>query len=159
MSKFILQIIFLFIVGIVGGIFADQILWPYFIERPLFLEYRLERPPVYINETKEIIIQENAALENAIEKVEKSVLAIKTQKKSGKTLTGSGLIVTTDGLAVTLAELLPLDATFTFYLKKDSLQPFQKIKGQVLKRDTKNNLVEIKLETKDLPSIAFADLE
>jgi hypothetical protein len=61
MFKNIFKIIIVFLIGAVGGIFSEQILWPYFIERPLFLEYSLEQNPVYITETKEITIQENTA--------------------------------------------------------------------------------------------------
>ncbi len=157
MSKLAFQIILIFIIGTVGGIFADQILWPYFIERPLFLEYRLDQPPVYINEIREIIIQENTALEIAIEKVEKTAISIKTKKKSGKILYGSGLVVTSDGLAVTLAELVPLGSTFNFYIKEGS--DFKKVNGQVIKRDLKNNLGLIKIEKTDLDTTGFADLE
>ena len=81
MSKKLLIIIGVFIVGIVGGIFADQILWPYFVEKPLFYEYGLEKNPVYLTETKQIYIQENTALVDAIEKVEKTVIGIKTKTK------------------------------------------------------------------------------
>ncbi|MCK4454197.1 serine protease [Candidatus Parcubacteria bacterium] len=157
MSKNILSIIAIFIIGTVGGIFADQILWPYFIERPLFLEYRLEQAPVYITEIRETVIQENTALENAIEKVEKTVINIRTEKKSGKVLNGSGLVVTSDGLAVTLAELVPQGSTFNFYIKEGS--DFKKVKGQVIKRDLENNLGLIKIEAADLTATGFADLD
>jgi len=157
MLKKISSIIVIFIIGTVGGIFADQILWPYFIERPLFLEYRLDQTPVYINETKEITIQENIALENAVEKVEKTVIGIRTEKTSGKILEGSGLIITSDGLIVTLAELVPQGLTTTFYIKGDS--NFKKVKGQVIKRDLENNLAEIKIEATNLTTTGFADLE
>src|SRR3989344_5295416 len=48
MLRNIKNIVFAFVFGIAGGGFADQILWPYFIERPLFYKYRLEKPPAYI---------------------------------------------------------------------------------------------------------------
>jgi len=159
MSKLITQITAIFIIGTVGGIFADQILWPYFIERPLFLEYRLDQPPVYINETKEIIIQENTALEGAIEKVEKTVIGVRTKKKSGKILEGSGLIVTSDGLAVTLAELVPQGSTPAFYIKEGHDDSFKKVSGKIIRRDLKTNLAEIKIEATDLSTTGFADLE
>ena len=45
MTKNLLIIIGVFLTGIVGGLFAKQILWAYFIERPLFLKYNLEQRP------------------------------------------------------------------------------------------------------------------
>ncbi len=153
MVKNVLKILGIFVLGMVGGIFADQILWPYFIERPLFYQYRLEQSPIYVTERKEITIQENIALKNAIEKVEKVVIGVKTIKRDGKILEGSGLILTSDGLMVTLVELVPQGATFNFFVNGESV-PFQ-----ILKRDLKENLALIKLEKTNLPTVGFANLE
>jgi S1-C subfamily serine protease len=153
MLKNIFKIIVIFIIGIVGGIFADQILWPYFVERPLFHQYRLEQSPVYITERKEITIQENVALKNAIEKVEKVVVGVRTETKAGKVLEGSGLIITSDGLMVTLAELVPQGSTFSFFIDG------KKVNFQILKRDLEDNLALVKIEEANLPTISFANLE
>ena len=145
----------IFVIGTVGGIFADQILWPYFIERPLFYQYRLEQSPVYVTERKEttLYVQENFALREAIEKVEKVVVGVKTKTKAGETLEGSGLIVTSDGLIVTLASLVPQGSEFYFFIEG------QWPAFQILKRDLENNLALIKLEKGGLATCGFADLE
>lgn len=152
MAKNILKILAIFILGVVGGIFADQILWPYFVERPLFYEYRLEKNPVYLTEIKKISIQENTALKQAIEKVEEVVVGVRTQTKSGIFLEGSGLVVTSDGLMVTLAELVPQESVFNFFIDGE------KTHFQILKRDFKNNLALVKLEKDNLKTCSFADL-
>jgi S1-C subfamily serine protease len=154
MMKNIFKIIAIFILGIFGGIFADQILWPYLIKRPLFYQYQLEQRPVY-TERKEIIIQENVALKNAIEKVEKTVVGVRTETgvPSGKILEGSGLIVTSDGLIVTLADLVPQGSDFSFFVESE------KVNFQILKRDLKENLALVKIEKNNLPTVSFADLE
>ena len=151
MAKNILKIICIFVIGAVGGIFADQILWPYFIERPLFYEYRLEQSPVYVTERKEIFIQENTALKEAVEKVEKVVVGIRTKTKQGKLLEGSGLIVSSDGLMLTLAQLVPQGSDFSFFWQGEQVH------FQILAR--KNNLALIKLGKENLPTTSFADLE
>lgn len=153
MLKNIFKIIAIFILGMVGGIFADQIFWPYFIERPLFYQYRLEQPPVYVTERNEITVQENVALQNAVEKIEKVVVGLETKTKAGKTIEGSGLIITSDGLMVTLAELVPQGANLLFFI--DGKTPSY----QILKRDSEKNLALIKLEEKNLLTIGFADFE
>lgn len=137
----------------VGGIFAEQIFWPYFIERPLFYQYSLEQRPIYVTERKEVVIQENVALKKAIEKVEKVVFGVSTKTKTGKILEGSGFIVTSDGLAVTLAELVPQGGDSTFFLEGKTPS------FQVLKRDLKSNLALIKFEETNLPTVGFADFE
>jgi len=151
--KNISKIIGIFIIGIVGGIFADQILWPYFVERPLFYQYRLEQSPVYVTERKEITIQENVAIINAIEKVEKVVVGVRTETKAGKILEGSGLIIASDGLMVTLAELVSQGSTFSFFIDGKEV-PFQ-----ILKRDSEENLALVEIEKTNLPTVSFADLE
>lgn len=151
MLKKIVKIIGIFFLGVGGGIFADQILWPYLIERPLFYQYRLDQRPVNVIEQKEIFIQENIALTNAIEKVEKTAVGIRTVKKSGVILEGSGLIVSSDGLVVTLADLAPEGSKTTLFWQGE------KPSFQVLKRDLKENLALLKMEKTNLPTTGFAD--
>jgi S1-C subfamily serine protease len=153
MLKNIFKLVIIFIFGICGGILGSEILWPYFVERPLFYQYQLSNIPVSINETKEVVIQENTALENAVERIEKSVVGIKTKTKQGKTITGSGLIVTNDGLIVTLSELVPKSGDFIFFVNHQTPD------YQILKRDQESNLALVKLEQNDLDTVAFADFD
>jgi S1-C subfamily serine protease len=151
MTQNFLKILAVFIIGTIGGIFADQIFWPYFIERPLFLEYKLDKPPVYINETKQIFIQENTAFQDAVDKLEKVVVGVRTETKAKKILEGSGLIVTSDGLIITLAELLPKDSKTTLFFDGKILSP--KI---ILIKD---KFALLQIEENNLPTTGFANLE
>lgn len=153
MLKTIFKIIAIFVIGLVGGIFADQIFWPYFIERPLFYQYQIEQSPIYLTEKKEIIIREDTALKDAVEKVEKTAIGIISQTKTGETLEGSGLAITSDGLIVTLADLVPQGATSTFFVEG------KPVAYQILKRDLKQNLALVKLDASRLPTVSFGDLE
>ncbi len=139
MRKDIKNILIMFILGILGGIFANQVIGPYFSGRP-----------VYVTERQEIIIEENTALKNAVEKVEKTVIGIKTTSKE-KILHGSGIILTSDGLIVTLAELVPQGSEFLFFVDGEP------VSYQILKRDLTQNLALIKLEQNNLPTVGFAD--
>ena len=151
MLKNIFKILVVFIVGMVGGIFAEQIFWPYFVEKPLFYKYNLEQQPIYLTERKTVILQENVALQDAVEKVEKAVVAVKSKTLEGKVLKGGGLVVTIDGLIITLAELVPPGSDFYFYV--DEKWPSY----QILKR--KNNLALIKVGQEGLSTCGFADLK
>ena len=153
MLKNIFKIISIFIISLVGGIFADQIFWPYFVERPLFYQYRLEQAPIYVTEKKEIIVEENIALRKAIEKIDKAVVGVKTKTKAGKILEGSGLIVSSDGLIVTLADLVPSGSEVTFFWEGKTPS------FQILKRDLSENLALIKIGETNLPTTGFVDLE
>lgn len=155
MLKNVLKIIAIFVIGTVGGIFADQILWPYFIERPLFYKYRLEQAPIYITEKNEIIVQENIALQNAVEEIKKRkvVVGIRAKMKTGRILEGSGLVVTSDGLVVTLAELVPEGADLTLFIDGKT-PPYQ-----IIERDLEANLALIKIKGMNLSTVGFADFE
>ena len=144
-----LLVIFFF--GIAGGIFGSQIVWPLFVERPLFYQYRLNKAPTYINETKEIVVQENTALTEAIEKVKKAVVGVQSINPAGKITFGSGLILTSDGRAVTLNNLVPAG------FQPRIVAMGREVKYQVLKRDVQMNLALIKLEGNGFFTVGFAD--
>jgi len=146
MSK-VYKLAIVFFVGIMGGVFADQIFWPYFIERPLFYRYRLDQAPVYINKTDQIYIQESVALENAAEKVEKSIAGIITE--SGKR--SSGVVITSDGLVLTLNSAIPAGTEFDIFI--DS----KKSEFEVIRRDKENNLALIKIKSSNIATVGFVD--
>jgi len=150
MAKNVFKILIVFIIGIVGGIFADQILWPYFIERPLFLKYRLDQAPIYITEEKKIFIQENTALQDAVKKVKEVVVGIRTETNK-EVLEGSGLIVTSDGLVVTLSSLLPEGAETALYFNGEV------IAAEIIKRE--NGFVLLNTDKENLPTVDFAKAE
>ena len=145
--KNLLKFIAILVIGAVGGIFSTQILWPYFVERPFFEKYKLKELPTQIIQKEEIYVQENVALTQAIEKVEKSMVGIGTATANQKFLKGSGLILTNDGLVLTLASLASLDAVI-FY--NDETIP-----AKIVKKDFQNNLALLKIEKGNLPACRF----
>jgi S1-C subfamily serine protease len=151
--QFIFQFITIFSVGILGGIFGSQILWPLLVERPLFYKYRLEQAPTYVTEKNEIVVQENVALTQAIDKVRKTLVGIRAVTPAGKVILGSGLILTSDGFVVTLNDLLPGGADVSFVIDGE------KVPYEILKRDTQNNLALVKLQKSGLSTLGFADLQ
>ncbi len=153
MSKNFLKIVLVFGVGLCGGIFANQILWPSLVERPLIDQYQLANIPVSVTETKEIIIQENNVLQNSIEKIEKAIVGIKTKTENGKIISGSGLVVTSDGLIITLSDIISPKGDFVFFVDGETPN------WQILKRDTKKNLALIKVDMDDLKTVSFADFD
>lgn len=157
MFKNIFKILGIFIISILGGVLGSQIFLSLLIKKPLFYQLYQQSTTTpsatYVVEKKEIIIQENTALKNAIEKVEKTIVGIRTKTKSNKILEGSGLIITSDGLIITLADLVPQNSEIKIFLQEKILS------GQVLKRDLKQNLALIKIEEKNLPTAGFADFE
>jgi len=157
MRKFLLRIFFILIVGALGGIIFQAFILPYLTTVPFFQKFEfikmLKERQVIINQAPTtVVIQENTALEKAIEKVEKMVVRVSAQSKKGKILAeGSGLILTADGHFVTLANLVPVGADFNFFWSGENLT------FQILKRDSQNNLALIKFDKNDLPTAGFTD--
>ncbi len=137
-----------------GGIFADQIIWPYFVERPLFQQYKLEQRPTFVTEKTEttLYVQENTAIRESVEDVLPAVVGVKTKTLSGEILSGSGLVLTSDGFIVTLANLVPKGSEFSFFI--DGKWP----SFQILKRDLENNLALIKVEKGGLKTRGFVEM-
>ena len=153
MKKKLLEILKIFVVSIFGGLFAQQIIWPLLLQNSFFAQYKQSEAPIYMTESSEFFIQENTALEKAIEQVERSVVGIRTITKNDNVLEGSGLIVTSDGLAVTLAELVPLGSNLSVYI--DGVL----VSAQVLKRDLEENLALIKIDKSNLGTLSFAEAD
>jgi S1-C subfamily serine protease len=151
-KSLISKVLLFFVIGMVGGIFAEQIFWPYFVERPIMAKYNISERPIYVTEEKTFYIQENEVLKDSIEKVKNTVVGVKTKTVSGKTIEGSGFVLSSDGLIITLAGLIPQGSGFSFYVDGE-LVPYQ-----ILKRDMSKNLALVKLEAKNLSSAGFTDL-
>jgi S1-C subfamily serine protease len=143
--KNIFKIIAVLILGAIGGALFQAFALPYLINHPYFgnLSFiqSLKRE-VIMNPVEEIIIQENTALVDVFEKVEKAVVGINN---------GSGFIITSDGLIVTLADLLPKTENYLFLER-------EKIEFEILRKDLKQNLALIKINRNDLTVCRFADL-
>ena len=144
----IINFLGLLVLAILGGLIAQQLVWPFLLQYPFFAQYKNEDQPIQVTEQNNIYIEENTALEEAVEKVTKSVVGVKTVTAEGN-LEGSGLVITSDGLVITLAELVPLGADFSFYLDGELAS------YQILKRDIENNLALIKLGEDNLKTLSF----
>jgi len=145
--------------GALGGLWTQLYLLPYLVGLDYFQDFQFvemlknREMVVYPKTETTITVQENVALQSAVERVEKVVLGVKTKTQKGEILTGSGLIVTSDGLLVTLADLVPRGSDFYFYV--DGEWPAY----QILKRDLENNLALVKIEKGSLSTAGFADLK
>jgi S1-C subfamily serine protease len=146
----IIKVLGLLILTIIGGLIAQQLVWPFLLQYPFFAQYEKTDQPIQVTEQNNIYIEENTALEEAVEKVTKSVVGVQTVTTEGN-LEGSGLIITSDGLMITLAELVPLGGDFSFYLNGELAS------YQILKRDLDNNLALIKLGENNLKTLSFAE--
>ena len=148
----IVKILAIFIIGMVGGIFAEQIVWPFLVEKQIFAKYGIDDTSgKNITQIKEVTISENSAITDAVAKVEKSVVGVTVNTKED-IKKGSGLIISSDGLIVTLADLVPQDYDPQLFING------QPVDFQVLKRDATQNLALIKVDENSLPTVSFGDV-
>jgi len=149
--KTIAQVLAILIIGALGALVFEFFIFPYLLLDPSFSNLQLiknfKEGKIVVNQTQQIYIQENAALENAIKNAQKSVVGM---QKNG-VIAGSGLIATSDGSIITLASLVSIGGKVN-------------ISGEVLtykvvKTDLKNNLSLIKIDKNDLPTVGFADFD
>lgn len=155
MGKVILKIIFILIIGALGGVIFQAFILPYLATKETFKNFGfvkiLTEREVNLHPTNEIIIQENTALQDAVEKINKVVVGIRAQSIQGKIIEGSGLILTTDGYLVAPGNIFPKGYNFNLFWEGEKLSP------QILKVGLKENLLLVKIEKSNLPTVAFAD--
>lgn len=163
------NLLLIIVLGGISGILGSQILFPWLAKYTLFDNISWIRQAkegvTIINRTENIVVTENDALEQAIDKTSLSVVGIISQKTektiNNKKITfekpetlaeGSGLIISNDGLVVTSLNLAPETAQkIIVYLngKQDE--------AALQKRDESSGLALLKINENNLPSLAFRE--
>lgn len=126
---------------------------PYIVVNPYFESFQFikdfKQGKIIINQKESVYIQENAAIENAVQKVQKSIVAIQSPSLGLK----SGLIVTSDGLVVTVANAIPANRNVSVFVAGELVD------FNVVKIDYKNNLALVKIDKDNLQTVGFAGLD
>jgi S1-C subfamily serine protease len=158
LKKKTLSILFVLIIGGLGGVLANQFLLPYLATLPGFSRIGFIRHAgngtTIINPTEKIIITENIALEEAIDRINPCLVAVRSERNGKIISQGTGFIITSDGLIITANDLLPTSADqYLVYRGENSFI------AQAIERDWENNLALLKIETSNLPVVSLADLD
>lgn len=162
-KKIIIAIFIILIGGAIGSMLFQLFVFPSILQNSYFAQFQFiknfKEGKIIINNREEYLITQETALEKSIEQVDKSVVAIQAKTDSG-TIYGSGVIATSDGTIITLSSLVPSSASISiFSQKEDGTVGLLVGKAEVLKRDTKNNLVLLKIEGTNLKACGFANVE
>ncbi|MEK7562217.1 MAG: serine protease [Patescibacteria group bacterium] len=151
MIRSILKFFAILILGALGALAFEFFVLPYLLAEPYFADFQFVKNfkagKIVINQTQQVYIQENIALENSIKNAQKSIVAI---QRNG-VVAGSGLIATSDGSVITLASLVPIGSKINVLLNGEALT------YQIIKRDLNNNLALLKVEKNNLPTVGFID--
>lgn len=157
-KKSISKLFIILIIGGIGGILADQFFLPYLTTIPTFSKiefiHRTSNGTTIINPTEKIIITENVAIEQAIEKINPCLVSVHAYKNKKLLSQGTGLIVTSDGLIITAADLVPANADeYLIFRNSHSLI------AEISKVNLENNLALLKIEETNLPVVSFINLD
>lgn len=155
----LLKFIIILIIGGLGGIIADCFIMPYlanisFISGTKFAQ-KIKSGTMIINKTEEIIITENKAAEETINKINACLAVVQVIKGNKVIKQGSGVIVTNDGLIITASDLAP-DGPYNYQIILSDGALFN---GKIIRRDISNNLALIKIEANNLSVISLGGLD
>lgn len=137
--------------GAIGALVFVVVFLPYLLTNPYFENYQFvkdfKQGKITVNPIERVYIQENTALQSAIERAKNSVVVI--QNPAGGI--ASGLIATTDGNIITLASAV--NARGRIFLQG------VQVNYVVVKIDKKNNLALLKTDKNNLQTVSFTDMD
>lgn len=159
--------ILVILIGGLAGILSSGFLMPFLSHTAPFdkigwLKEANNGGTTIINKTEQVIVEEGQALENAIEKVNPSVVGIVSQskfsanktKKAGQTIYGTGFMVTGDGLILAVNSVAP-EGNYDYFISKEN----QSVPAQIIKRDAAQGLVLLKINETNLPVVSFGETD
>ncbi|MFH0852595.1 MAG: serine protease [bacterium] len=159
----------IFVVGGMAGVIGCQVFLPWLGGIPIFNKIawlrEIREGVTIINKTERIVVTENEAFEQAIDKAQNIVVMVTAQKTEkivgGKKVAlakaeilaqGSGFIVSSDGLVVTADNLVPETAqkiAVSFGGKEAT--------AEIRKRDKNSGLALLKINENNLPVLPFLE--
>ena len=108
-------IIFVFVVGGLGGIIVPKVFLPYLQSvwpvRDISFLQRLVAGTTIIERTERVVVQEDSAFQAAIDSQKNSVVAIRALGRKGELAYASGLALTNDGIFVAPSSVVKADVT------------------------------------------------
>lgn len=168
MAKLIVSMIFVFVIGGLGGIWLDRIFIPtLLVKYPELSQYEYlknvsERTTV-VHETQEVKISEEEAISDVIEKMSPAVVEVLEKNASGQAeTTGSGIILTSDGYIIT-----PLQNIFARTGNANTVSPDTQIRlkngktysARLVAQDANYSLAMLKIDENNLSVIPYANAE
>lgn len=149
--------LFVLIVGGIGGILLNNLLFPALIKADflgtakildLFVKPQIQ---TVIEKSEKTVVVEPDFWKDVVSKTEDSVVFIQGFKKGKLISQGSGIVLTSDGLIVTSLNNAPFVAnTYQIFIKDKILT------GKVALRNFENNLALIVVDEDNLPALDFS---
>ena len=168
LSKKIIFILLIMVIGGLGGIIANRYFFPYLSATKLFSKYEFLKKSAenvtVINKTEQVFVKEDSSVEKiaslasssvvniiSISELERKTMPAGTASISTKNTTG--LIVTSDGLIATYAPDIDPGKTKFKVLTFDG----NSYDGQFFGLDAYSNLAFLKISAANLPTVSFGN--
>jgi S1-C subfamily serine protease len=159
-TSFVVLLIFVLVVGGIGGISIDRFALPYlFVKYPNLNQYEFLKP---INERttvveiiKEVKISEEKAVVEAIKKTRSSIVEITkiSDEDNDPIYKSSGIILTNDGLIITSSKNTDNEEK-SAWVKLDNGEIYP---AELVYEDEFNELAIVKIDQANLPVVTFAN--
>jgi hypothetical protein len=145
--------LFSFLLGIVGGIFGTQVLWPYFLQKIFKINYFYQEPLIIFQSRK----IEEKKIKNILEEqkrqilkdIQSSLVTVNLQRQNQKNFYSLGLIVSSDGFILTPANFIKPENKIFVYLNEKIYEP------KIIKVDYEKKIALLKIEEKNLKTPSF----
>lgn len=165
-SRKIIIVLLIVILGGLGGIIADRYLFPYLSTNKLFSKYAFLKKSTenvtVINRTEQIFVKEDSSVGKIGNQAANTVVNIislpevtttAANRRIATTQNGTGVIVTSDGLIMTYVSALNLTNATYKVLAADGNAYDAALQGV----DAYSNLAFLKINASNLPVIAFGN--
>jgi len=166
--KRIFFVIFVLMVGILGGIIGDRYFFPYLASTKLFSKYEFLKKSfqdvTFINKTEQIIVREDTSVSKTASQVIPAVVNIisypNPNSNSAKKNTiadtvknETGVIITSDGMIMTYFSAITANDSKYKVLTSDG----NAYDAEIIKTDSYSNLTFLKINATNLPTISFGN--
>lgn len=154
------KLLFVFLVGGIGGVVINNLLLPAFIEADFLGSANvlnvLVKPQIQtvIKTNEKTVVIEPDFWKDVVSQSKDSVVLTQTFTRGRLIAQGSGIVLTTDGLIATSLNNTPFASSVYQVYFGDNI-----LKGTVVLRDFENNLALIAVEEGGLPVLDFADAD
>lgn len=136
--------------GALGALLFNALVFPYMLSSPYFENYQFikdfKQGKIVINQKESVYIQENTALQEAIDRVKKSVVVIQSPTRG----LVSGFIASSDGNIITLADAVGAGGAGSVFFEG------QPVTVTSMKIDLQHNLALLKIDKNNLQTVGFA---
>jgi len=153
-SGIVLLVVFVLLIGGLGGVLVERLILPYFSTWPIVREFSVLRPdtPIVITKREEVRIQDGVNQVEVVNRVKNSLLTIYSHR--GSFDSGSfrvegaftGVIVTKDGVIITPTALIEPGLLLTVVTASGDSFP-----AELLASDPLSGLSFLKIDTDGLP--------